>query len=90
MQTNCLDSKHRGMRSSGGIPWAVDKQYPWSGHGNGDEHRGYPVGSMLGGRGVKNEATTACHVSRFGRTYNSSNPPAEWPAENYWNTVSPW
>ncbi|SNB47457.1 CxxxxCH/CxxCH domain-containing protein [Geobacter sp. DSM 9736] len=84
MQTNCLDYKHRGNRMSGGNPWAADRQVPGSAHDRGGEHRGYPtVAAGL-------EATTACHVSRFNRTYSPSSPPAEWPNENYWNVKTPW
>lgn len=92
MQTNCLDYNHRGGRPSGGVPWAADKQYPWSADyvNRGDEHRGYPIGSLLGGRSSGKEATTACHVGRFNPVYNSSTPPAEWPDGNLWNSVTPW
>ena len=86
MQTNCLDYKHRGNRVSGGYAWSADKQLPGLAHSLGGEHRGYPIGSILAG----SEATTACHVSRFNRTYDSNNPPTEWPNENYWNVKTPW
>ncbi len=87
MQTNCLDSKHRGNRVSGGVPWAADKQTSSSAHSPGLEHRGFPIGNMVGNT---QEATTACHVSRFAPTYNPSTPPAQWPAGNNWNNVTPW
>jgi predicted CxxxxCH...CXXCH cytochrome family protein len=87
MKTNCLDAKHRGNSVKDGVPWAADKQVPYSADGNGREHRGYPIGSIYGNA---LEATTACHVSRFNRTYNSSSPPAEWPNGNLWNNVTPW
>ncbi len=93
MKTNCLDSKHRGNSVSSGEPWAADKTAPYGyAHSQGAEHRGYPIGSLYGGRTVTNpvEATTACHVSRFNKTYNSVSPPAEWPSGNLWNSVTPW
>ncbi|SNB45863.1 Geobacter sulfurreducens CxxxxCH...CXXCH domain-containing protein [Geobacter sp. DSM 9736] len=90
MQTNCLDYKHRGGRVSGGQAWGVDKQYNSSRpHGTGNEHRGYPIGSMLGGAGSP-DATTACHVGRYNPAYNYSAPPAQWPNGNYWNDKTPW
>ncbi len=46
MQTNCLDYQHRGGRSSGGMPWSADRQTPGNAHDRGNEHRGYPIGSM--------------------------------------------
>ena len=72
-----------------------------SAHGNGGEHRGYPVGSMPpynysvnypNGRTYSNsfEATTACHVGRYSPVYNQSAPPSQWPDGNLWNRVTPW
>jgi hypothetical protein len=99
MQTNCLDYKHRGGLESGGQAWAADKTKPSWAHGNGGEHRGYPVGSMTpynyaanNGRTFSNsfEATTACHVGRYSPTYDSSTPPPQWPDGNLWNNVTPW
>jgi hypothetical protein len=93
MQTNCLDYNHRAKVATGGQPWAADKTYAAGADGNGLQHRGFPIGSMFYvGRGNNSgiEATTACHVSRFNPTYNSSTPPAQWPAENRWNNVTPW
>jgi len=92
MQTNCLDFKHRGGIVSGGQPWAADKQQPASAHGNGWEHRGFPIGGMNYARTNTNnfEATTACHVGRFTPTYDSRTPPAQWPDGNLWNNVTPW
>jgi cytochrome c553 len=95
MQTDCLDHKHRGARPSGGVPWAADKQvqgtsYRGYAHSQGSEHRGYPIGSLLGGRYSGTEATTACHVGRYSPTYDSSTPPPQWPDGNLWNNVTPW
>jgi hypothetical protein len=92
MQTNCLDYKHRGGLTSGGQPWAADKTNPGGAHGNGGEHRGYPIGSIFGGRTYSNsfEATTACHVGRFSPAYNALTPPTQWPDGNLWNNVTPW
>jgi len=95
MQTNCLDYKHRGARPAGGVPWSADKQvigtgYQGMAHSQGKEHRGYPIGSLLGGRYSVYEASTACHVGRFAPTYNSVAPPTQWPDGNLWNKVTPW
>lgn len=87
LQTNCLNSTHRGQRASGGYGWAADKQQPWSANGNGGQHRGYPVGNIYGNT---TEATTACHVNRFNPTYNPGAPPAQWPDGDLWNNVTPW
>ncbi|HZV81869.1 MAG TPA: hypothetical protein VFF53_06835, partial [Geobacteraceae bacterium] len=83
MQTNCLDGKHRGNRSSGGSPWRADSQgNPIAVHENGDEHRGYPVASTYG-NSASYEATTSCHGSA---PLNSGS----WPDKNRWNGVTPW
>ncbi|KAF0216822.1 MAG: cytochrome C family, partial [Geobacteraceae bacterium] len=101
MKTNCLDYKHRGGVPSGGTAWGVDKQrygqtrYTYTQGSYGNEHRGYPIGSILGVRDASNitvpEATTACHVGRFNPTY-STNPATmtNWPDGNLWNNVTPW
>jgi hypothetical protein len=88
MQTNCLDYQHRGKVPSGGTPWAADKQVPYTAN-NYSEHRGFPIGNMLG-NSSSFEATTACHVSRFTPAYSPSTPPSQWPKENYWNVKTPW
>jgi hypothetical protein len=99
MQTNCLNYNHRGGLVSGGQAWAADKTKPGAAHGNGGEHRGYPIGSLApynysvnNGRTFSNsfEATTACHVGRFAPAYNSGTPPTNWPDGNLWNNVTPW
>jgi hypothetical protein len=93
MQTNCLDYNHRAKVATGGQPWAADKTRAGGAHGNGGEHRGFPIGNMFyvnRGNNSGFEATTACHVSRFSPVYNANTPPAQWPAENYWNSVTPW
>ncbi|KAF0217383.1 MAG: cytochrome C family, partial [Geobacteraceae bacterium] len=101
MQTNCLDYKHRGGKPSGGVNWGVDKQrygqtrWSYTVGSWGNEHRGYPIGSILGVRDASNftvpEATTACHAGRFGQTYNA-NPAVmtNWSGGNLWNNVTPW
>ncbi|KAF0218944.1 MAG: cytochrome C family [Geobacteraceae bacterium] len=101
MQTDCLDYRHRGGSVSTGTAWAVDKQrygqtrFGYTKGNAGNEHRGYPIGSILGVRDASNftvpEATTACHVARFNPTYNS-NPATmiNWPDGNLWNNVTPW
>ncbi|HYS43268.1 MAG TPA: CxxxxCH/CxxCH domain-containing protein, partial [Geobacteraceae bacterium] len=81
MQTNCLNSNHRGQRVSGGQPWSADNQW-YNAHPQGDEHRGYPAGSVLGDSSA-NEGMTSCHTS-------AGNNPGIWPDKNLWNNVTPW
>jgi predicted CxxxxCH...CXXCH cytochrome family protein len=95
MQTNCLDYKHRGGRASNGLPWAADKQVPYSAHDPGSEHRGYPIGSLYGVRYTSPEATTACHVGRSDLSpplpaYSPGTIPSAWPDGNLWNLKTPW
>ncbi|HZV82663.1 MAG TPA: CxxxxCH/CxxCH domain-containing protein, partial [Geobacteraceae bacterium] len=61
MQTNCLDSKHRGNRVSGGAPWSADSQYG-DAHDPGDEHRGFPIANTYG-NSPSYEATASCHTN---------------------------
>ncbi|HZV82827.1 MAG TPA: CxxxxCH/CxxCH domain-containing protein, partial [Geobacteraceae bacterium] len=82
MQTNCLDAKHRGNRSSGGAPWSADSQSGNFAHVKGNEHRGYPEASTYG-NSASYEATTSCHGSA---PLNSGS----WPDKNLWNGVTPW
>jgi predicted CxxxxCH...CXXCH cytochrome family protein len=84
LQTDCLNYKRRGGRPSTGEPWAADKQAGSSPHYNDNQHRGYPIASILGNQGSP-EALTACHVGRY-----SAPTPAQWPNENRWNNVTPW
>jgi hypothetical protein len=81
MQTNCLDSKHRGNRPAGGVPWAAANQSFLAGE-RGHQYRGYPVASTYG-NSAGYEATTSCHA---GAPLNSGS----WPENNRWNSVTPW
>jgi len=94
MKTDCLNYKRRGGRPSTGVPWATDKQHQvvgGDGHYWDNQHRGYPIASILGYQGTP-EATTACHVGRFNPVYNKDSDPSQWgwPHENRWNNVTPW
>jgi len=82
MQTNCLDSKHRGNRVSGGVPWSADNQVSYFAHQRGGEHRGFPNANSYG-NSASYEAATSCHGSA---PLNSGS----WPDKNLWNSVTPW
>lgn len=76
MQTNCLDSNHRGNVASGGTP---------SGGGsycNPRSRGGYPMGMNPAGSGSSNPPNLDCHGSDPGT--------GGWPGDVRWNNVTPW
>ena len=81
MQTNCLNFNHRGERASGGQAWSADSESS-AAHGNGFQHRGYPIASVLGNSDTA-EATGSCHGAAV-------NNPGTWPTKNLWNNLTPW
>jgi hypothetical protein len=92
LKTDCLNYKRRGGRPSTGTPWATDRQHQavtGDGHYWDNQHRGYPIASIMGNQGTI-EATTACHVGRYKPIYNKDAVPPQWPAENRWNNVTTW
>lgn len=88
LTTNCLDSKHRGYRVSGGQAWSADKEATALGNGGrahsyASQHRGFPIGNVLG-NSASYEATNSCHASAPGNTGTT------WPDNNRWNNITPW
>jgi len=82
MQTNCLDSKHRGNRVSGGAPWSAQSQEGIFPGERGGEYRGYPVASTYA-NSASYPAQSSCHS---GAPLNGGS----WPDKNRWNGVTPW
>jgi hypothetical protein len=83
MVTNCLDVKHRGGRVTGGVAWSADNAAGYNANGNGNQHRGFPIGNVYGGSSANHDYAVSCHGSAAGNS-------AAWPDNGFWNSVTPW
>lgn len=79
MQTNCLDHKHRGGVTAGGLYHSANKQTTLAGS-RGNVYRGFPIASLFD---EGTDAVTSCHA-------NTPKNSGTWPDFNFWNVRTPW
>ncbi len=77
MQTNCLDSKHRGRVVSGGLPYAYDVSWSYE-----NRYGRFPYGWW--DDGFSQYSTAICHGAA------TANGSGNWPDNQKWNNVTPW
>ncbi|UCD34288.1 MAG: hypothetical protein JSU90_08270, partial [Nitrospiraceae bacterium] len=81
MVTNCLDYSHRGRVASGGYPGQES---------NSDGAGQFPAGGGGRGKGGSNSHYFGTTSGTHTRACHDNENADSWPANQRWNTISPW